>query len=162
MSNICGIDQSYTCTGIWITDLNGDTLHIEPVKTTKDEFPDIIERAVHIAERVYQLVVEYNVSTVNIEGLSYGSGGDQTRNLGGLYFLIMYKLKSLDDVDINIYAPTSLKLKATGYGKSTKDDMFDYLPDDIKETISRYSPKKVREDLTDAYHLCLIGVNNDS
>jgi len=156
MSNIIGIDQSFTKTGIWILDQNKDTVFYGTISTAKSDGSVLekVKRAVIISEDIIELCKRFDVSSIVIEGLGFGlSNSNATRDLGGLQFIIIENLVKNGFSDIEIVAPTSLKKIATGSGKAKKNELFDALPDHIKEILVDIPKSKGRSDLTDAYWL---------
>lgn len=152
---ILGVDQSYTSSGICIIQ-SGELIHSEIYKTPKDE--DIFVRAWNISEKVVALINEYDVEYVSIEGLAFGSvNANATRDLAGLQFLIVTKVRLVLGIHVEIIAPTSLKKFATGSGKATKKDMIAALPPNVLETFRAQGFRVTTglADLADAYFLAL-------
>lgn len=155
---VLGIDQSYTSTGLVI--LEGEELEYHDIiaepKKTKD-FIEKISNATSISENIQKLVRLYQIKLVVIEGLAFASFGDATRNLAALQALIIAKLQELGGVKVVIVPPTSLKKKACGNGRAKKEEVFEALPEDVKEVFGKLPKTKGRYDLTDAYFLAQIG-----
>lgn len=89
-------------------------------KETKDDwkvkFEAPVEQMDYISNRILEVYKSFNVGNVVLESLSFGSVGDQTRDLAGLFFSIQLtllrngvKLKQLHTI-----APTSVKSWARG------------------------------------------------
>lgn len=151
---IMGIDQSFTCTGVWIFDYEcNETVYYCGIKSKNGDYIDNIERAEYITSEIINIATSYVIDKVNIEGLSFGSNGQSTRDLGGLFFLIISNLRKNGFDEIDVISPKTLKKISTGNGNASKDDMFDALPDGEQERINHFTTKKEREDLTDAYFL---------
>lgn len=149
-----GVDQSYTSSGIVIMDDDNKLVHSEIFKTSKDE--DVFIRAWNISEKIVALIKEYGVESVSIEGLAFGSvNANATRDLAGLQFLIVTKVRLVLGLPIEIIAPTSLKKFATTSGKATKKDMIAALPPEVLETFKAKGFRVTTglADLTDAYFL---------
>lgn len=149
-----GVDQSYTSSGIVIMDDNAELVHSEIFKTSKEE--DVFVRAWTISEKIVALIKEYRVESVSIEGLAFGSvNANATRDLAGLQFLIVTKVRLVLGLHIEIIAPTSLKKYATTSGKATKKDMIAALPPLVLEHFKTQGFRVTTglADLTDAYFL---------
>ncbi len=147
---IIGIDQSYSCTGICVLK-NSNLIHSEIYKTSKTL--DIFERANTIANHILTLAYDYKPKLIGIEGLAFGMRGDATRDLAGLQFTIINKLRFVADFKVEIVAPNAVKKFATGNGKAKKDAMFESLPSYVKKTFLDLGVKKSTGlyDLTDAF-----------
>lgn len=151
---ILGIDQSYTSSGIVVLDDNGKMIHSEIFKTPKED--DVFVRAEAISDKIVATVKEFAVESVSIEGLAFGSvNANATRDLAGLQFLIVTKVRLGLEIPVSIMAPTSLKKFATGSGKATKKEMIASLPSDVLETFksSGFKVTTGLADLADAYFL---------
>jgi len=149
-----GIDQSFSCTGLVVVDENGA---IECWETFKAEGKNettlhTVKRADKIAEVILQLCTKYDISVVGIEGLSFGSVTNATRDLAMLQAIIVDRLLKAG-YNPHVIAPTSLKKYATGKGNSKKEALFDCLPSDVSEIFGSVPKTKGRYDLTDAYWL---------
>jgi len=156
--NTLGIDQSFTSTGIWLVNKNGQYIHHELIKTTQDKADQLtnFKRAKEISKRIQELISDYGINLVNIEGLAFGGAaiGNATRNLAGLQFIIVSDIiESGLDIEINIIAPTSLKKKATGKGNAKKDELLECCPDSVKQVVDPIPKTKGKYDLVDAYFL---------
>ncbi|CEP35092.1 Putative uncharacterized protein [Halomonas sp. R57-5] len=121
-------------------------------KLNKIDALDSFKRVVEIASRIEFLCDLYSVSSVRIEGLSYGSVGQATRTLAGLHYVIIDRLMR-GSIDVAVIAPTALKKAATGSGRADKQQMLEAVPKDDREQLSKYGKTKGRFDLADAYHL---------
>ncbi len=152
-----GIDQSYTSTGYCVLE-NEDVVEYGTFKTSKDK-DDIYGRVADIATFLVELSKKYPDSKITMEGLAFGIRGNATRNLAGLQFVIMDRIKLFLDKDVSIIAPTALKKFATGYGgsknqKVTKTMMIDSLPEAIRDKFkSKHKASTGLADITDAYYL---------
>lgn len=187
-----GIDQSFRSTGLCLADENGKVLHDHLIRIDPDKDEEIMEyvelgefkdldkswQKIILARRVRTLVAEWYrqlldtlpsdvLLHVNIEGLGFGSVGDNTRSLAGLQFLMIDSLLTINDnyacyvtPSIEVIPPTTLKKFATGNGKADKNGMFDSLPEETKERYTKVLKTKGRSDLTDAYWLSMWGYRN--
>lgn len=156
---ILGIDQSYTCSGLVILD-NGKLDHYEAFKTDSIKKGDLlptIERTYKVANHIVGVVVKHNPDVIGIEGLAYSSKGNATRDLAGLYFLIIVELLIKLEYDVEIVAPTAVKHFACGKPeKGTKIDkgaMINALPDETRKKFESLGVKKTTglSDIADAY-----------
>lgn len=151
-----GIDQSMSCTGIVIFDDN-KMIHHDVVKTSKDEH-SIFERFNIITNILIDLIFEYNVIEISIEGLAFGPArGNATRDLAGLQAVIVSNILEKCGITCKIAAPTAVKKFATGNGKASKTEMAESLPENILESFKKSGFKKSTglQDLTDAYYIGL-------
>ena len=155
-----GIDQSLRSTGVVVVD--GDKKLVDYVVISTDTEKPTEERCEFIAEWVRSMVVTNKVDTAVIEGLSFGSQTNATRDLAKLQgFINSYLKRSLAYGYYPIcVAPTSLKKYATGSGKAKKEEMLEACPEDIKKFLETFPKTKGRFDLCDAYWLACYGVDN--
>lgn len=159
MRIVLGIDQSLTSTGVCvIADIDGvhtikyaGALATEP--TGLGGYADVLNRANDIADRIENIIDLYGVNEIAIEGLSFGSVGDATRNLAILFGIICSRL----NID-NPYTvpPTTLKKYATGNGRAKKQDMLASIEEkdiELFEGLSKKTIKAGKYDMADAFWL---------
>ena len=147
-----GIDQSLSCSGI-VLFLDDDMIHHKTYKTSKDD-GSLFKRCAMISKEIDTMLRQYAVTSVNIEGLSFGmSRGNVTRDLAALQGVIITSILSNHDIVCKIIPPKSVKKFATDNGKATKAEMIESLPDDILEKFKASGHKKTTglADLADAY-----------
>ena len=78
-------------------------------------FDSTIEQIIYIIESFIGVVKEEKPDVICCEGLAFGALGDQTRNLAGLFFCMLYKLKELgytEGVNFHVVTPTKNKAYA--------------------------------------------------
>lgn len=150
-----GIDQSFTSTGIVVLDDYENLVHHDIIATEKyDDSLQIFQRMITISTQIIDIIKNHDVKFVAIEGLSFMSRGDATRNLAGLQgVLVSSIIQKYPSDSVTIVAPPTLKKYATGSGKAKKEDVFNSLPTDIKELFGKIPVAKGRYDLSDAYWL---------
>lgn len=107
-----------------------------------------------------------NIVDICIENIGFGSTGDATRGLAGLQFLIIDEFirdnedwgnPNREQPSVDLAPPTTIKKFATGNGRADKEDLFNALPDEVKEIFGQIPKTKGRYDLTDAYFISLYG-----
>lgn len=179
-----GIDPSINCTGICIrseseyiyiiipskltkkmSQIQCKNLYIKPYKKldTKDlEYMDKevnkVENMFNICNIIEQAILEYGVTSVYMEGISYGSVGSAAlSDLAGLNFMIRYMLKK-NNISFHIVSPTSLKKFAVANGGADKDLMV-YAWQNAEPSLKVVKNIKV-DDLADAYFLSNYDQNN--
>lgn len=148
---IFGIDQSYTSTGVVVTN-NKKIIYHTLIHTNQNQ--DMFDRANVLADNICELYTEYQPQLINIEGLAFGIRGNATRNLAGLQYVIICNIRKMQG-NTNIITPKSLKKFATGSGKANKQDMYNALPNDVENYLINTGIKKTKGlyDLVDAYWL---------
>lgn len=163
---LMGIDQSLTSTAFVI--LENNNIINEHIISTKPEDGDIIERAMIIANVIVNSVLTTKPDLIAIEEPIHAKNANITIKLSILYGVIIAKLK---DVEINSaissYKPkivpinvSELKLKTTGKGNASKDDMkLSIHPSIIESWELKY--KKI-DDLVDAYSLAKLLEDNEN
>lgn len=152
MSNFyLGIDQSLTCTGLVILNEDLELVDYRTIRTDKTQ--TLEDRCVDIANNVCFFGGYHEIVGGAIEGLSFGSNTNATRDLAKLQIVITLKLREARFPDLHTVAPTTLKKFATGSGRADKEQMFQALPEDVKEVFGKIPKTKGRYDLADAYFL---------
>lgn len=161
MKVVLGIDQSLTSTGVVVirhtVDKNEVLYHasLQTEPTGLSDYADVLHRANSIADRIVNIVDMYKVTDIAIEGLSFGSKGNATRNLAMLFAIICNKLNITEPYTV---PPTTLKKFATGNGRADKKEVLESvkLHDvDLHSELSRLTIKAGKYDLADAYFLAL-------
>lgn len=150
---ILGIDQSYTCSGITFFE-DGEMIHCEVFKSPKSM--DIYERSNLIANHILTVANTFKPDYVGIEGLAFGMRGDATRDLAGLQFVIINRLRFKGNYTVEVVAPNSVKKFATGSGKAKKEQLYEALPKNVKtHLVEDLNLKKSTGlyDVTDAYFI---------
>ncbi len=147
---IIGIDQSYSCTGICIFE-DGELIHSEVFKSPKAM--DKFQRSNLIAEYILSTAVFNEPDVIGIEGLAFGMRGDATRDLAGLQYAIINKLRFEGNFKVEIIAPNAVKKFATGYGRAKKEELYEALPKHTQKTFLDIGVKKTTGlfDLCDAF-----------
>lgn len=153
---VLGVDQSMTSTGLVVGGQGMiDFMDVFSTKGDKTDNLSDFKRCMRIRDAVLKVANMYMVDEVFIEGLSFNAPGNSNRQLAGLLYTIVTSLIS-EGYQVSVVAPTSLKKFATGKGNAKKDLMMEHLPDEIKEMVDEF-PKSSRDDVTDAYWLCMYG-----
>lgn len=157
-----GIDQSYTSTGIVVLDKNKKMIDCKILTTPKTD--EIFKRSWDMATMVSDEIKKYHECELAIEGLAFSMRGNATRDLAGLQFTIVNKIKFELMKDILIVAPPTLKKSATGSGRAKKEEMVAALPADVLKLFT--GPKNWKKsigltDVTDAYFLACHLIKNN-
>ncbi len=156
---VLGIDQSYRSCGIVVLE-NGEIVHCEKVVTPIAM--DIFSRAEYLANHLRTVAEQYNPNIVALEGLSFGSMGNATRDLGGLLFTCILGLRQ-SGCDPQVIAPPTVKKVATGKGNSKKEMVVECLPDKVRAEFYALGVKKTTglTDLADAYWVAVAASQNE-
>lgn len=150
---VLSLDQSLTHTA-WIVWEKGLIYDYGVIKTTKQEGFDEVTRLAYIIGDLHNIMVKENIEYVAIEGLSLSGVSSSTRILSALYYSILLKAYLLG-IDYEVFPPTMVKKFATGSGKAKKPDMWNSLPDNIKNKFEK-THKTIasgKYDLTDSYFI---------
>ena len=147
---VLAIDQSFTSSGIVVFD-DDEIIHAEKYATQKEE--DMFARAWAVSEHILQIEQQYKTDFVAIEGLAFADMGNKTRDLAGLQYTIVTRLRFVEGKDVRIIPPTTVKKVATGKGNAKKDLLLDVLPKDALKLFLELGVKKTTglRDLCDAY-----------
>ena len=124
MSYVLSIDQSIAKCAVIVWQ-NNEPIYWNVFKSGGTEckkklksvtyFDKEVDKIDFISDNVIELVKEYNVEKVILEGLALNAVGNATRSLAGLYYVLLHKLKQLDLVEpenIVVISPTQVKSKA--------------------------------------------------
>ena len=133
-------------------------------------FDTTIEQIIYIVETFIHTVKQEKPDVICFEGLAFGAMGDQTRNLAGLYFCMLYKLKELGySENVNLFVVTPTKNKA--YAKTLLPEPVDKKEKKVKmdkkvmiqlaeetwpdmlEGLKNSGKDAGREDVADALHI---------
>ncbi len=162
---IFSIDQSFSSSGIIIFDFNSEEVKkIYLIKTitrnreTKEKYL-MEERIRFIVNEVSEILNKENCDYVFLEGLSFNNRNSiSSRDLAGLYYalLILFLNKGIPYKNIPPKKVKAFALK----GSSSKEEMFEKIPEHIKE---KFYEKKVKKttglfDLADAYFIGKCGI----
>ena len=146
---ILGFDQSFTSSGIVVLDGIG-MIHCE--KFVSNVELDIFSRAYEVAEYVCKVANDHGCEVVAVEGLAFSKNGNATRDLAGLQFVIVTKLRE-EGYEVQVIPPNTVKKTATGKGNSGKPEMCEELPPGVRLAFDSLGVKKTTGlyDLSDAY-----------
>lgn len=112
------IDQSMASCAYLVLDgkdpIFKEVLHTtgsDKAKPWQKKFDHPVEQMKHIADRIADVALSFKVDNVVLESLSFGSAGNATRDLAGLFFVIQLTLMNSGfTMDrIHTVAPTSVK-----------------------------------------------------
>jgi len=147
---VLAIDQSFTSCGIVI--LNDQEVEYAE-KYVSDPAKDMFARAWEVAEHILYVHQQHQPEYVAIEELAFNAIGNQTRNLAGLQYTIITRLRYVEGKDIRVVHPTSVKKIATGRGNAKKDELLEFLPKQALNYFLSLGVKKTTglRDLCDAY-----------
>lgn len=122
--NILSIDQSISKCAVIVWN-NNEPIYWDVFKSGGSEckkklksvhyFQKEVDKIDFISDNIIELVKQYNIKKVVIEGLALNAVGNATRTLAGLYYVLLSKLKQLNLVeptDIVVISPTQVKSKA--------------------------------------------------
>jgi len=154
MPKIIGIDQSLRSTAwVEIDAFTGEIESLGLIKTKKNDEISKEERFLGIAESLMGLIREKKPFAVGIEGLSYNSSANATRDLAGLFYMILGEFLK-ENISYRIYPPLMVKAFAAG-GRAGKEELFDAIPEKERKKILQTGAKKTTGlyDLSDAYHI---------
>jgi Holliday junction resolvasome RuvABC endonuclease subunit len=159
---ICGIDQSLTHTAVVIFDLNTEELLdfklFKSIGKSGDKKYTPEERIFLLKNNIIEYVSNFSCSIVFIEGLSLNSNSRTMRDLAGLYYVLMTSFMELS-IPAVAFPPLSVKAFAKN-GRSSKEEMFEMIPDIDKDNILSSGAKKTSGlyDLSDAYFIGKLGI----
>lgn len=137
---ILGIDASLSSTGYNIMDYDGNVLTYGTICTTtkNTEF----ERMYLIALKIDELIKEYNVTIVVLENSFFGknpnTGIKLARLMGNISFVCL-----MNELQIELIAPTTCRKILLGQGKSSKEDVANYIRENIID-VGIYSDKTIK------------------
>jgi crossover junction endodeoxyribonuclease RuvC len=147
---VLGIDQSLSSTGFVVLE-DSNLLYVERFGTQKEDGQ--YSRIYDVCVRCSEIANKFKVDFAALEGISFSSLGNATRDLAGLHYAIYIELHFKHKYGVYVVAPNRLKKFATGKGNCAKEFMYEHLPKVIKEEfVNRdYKKSKGLYDVTDAY-----------
>lgn len=144
------IDQSFTSCGIVVL-YNNAIVYAERFVSNPED--DMFARAWQVSNQILKVEQKYKPDFIAIEGLAFGGLGDKTRDLAGLQYTIVTRLRFVEQKDVRIIPPTTVKKVATGKGNSKKELLLEALPKEALNYFLKLGVKKTTglTDLCDAY-----------
>lgn len=152
---VAGIDLSLTSTGVALVSteeaLRPATLRVR----TKPADGSTLQRMRVVVAETFAAVQQARY--VVIEGLSFGSHGSATRDLAGLWWLMVDVLASAEREalgrGLGIVAPDTMKLWVTGHGRASKAEVRDHI------TRRWHLQDRISHDEADALGLASMGLH---
>ena len=138
------------------------------------------KRMEYITDKILTVLMEFNPDKISMEGLSFGSVGNATRDLGGLYYVMRnaFFLEFGKWDMLSQYTPMTLKKiareylpeeqrtvpkpngkKGTNLRKMEKGDMIAAVPEEHKWLLDGYLMSGIRSGLDDIADAYFIGVH---
>lgn len=154
-----GIDQSILHTGVTIISASPTGNYIMYANGVRvDEGIAAELRIYGIVNVLENLIKDYEVDAVALEGLAYNMGGtNSARVLGGLFFCILGKLIEMR-IPYEILPPKTVKKFATNSGNAKKDEMIEHIPSDDLNILAKLTGLKIESkkftDIADSYWIC--------
>ena len=148
-----GIDSSLTGTGFVIVNNGGQIQKNEVISTKSNDRSEI--RIQQISNRIIELMSNYDIKSVYIEGLSYGSTGKSFSQLSALFYFILISIENNFNCDKKItrkvIPPGTLKKFITGKGTAKKELM-------LMKVYKRFGVEFDNSDLADAFSLAMLAL----
>ena len=151
---IIGIDQSFTNNAFCIFNNLGELVDFDVIKSKKvTDDTSYEERILEITEALFEKLERHNIRHISLEGLSMAKNSITARHLAGLFYYLCIEFKKRG-ISYSVIPPTTVK-KFAVKGNAKKEEMFEVLPQDIKEQFLERGFKKTTGlfDLTDAYFI---------
>lgn len=143
----CGIDASFSGTGLIIIDQDNNIIKEQLISTNKkNDIFDIEKRIIYITKQL-ECILEFKneLKLTLIEGLSYGSTGDGAAQLAALnYYIRIFLLQN--NINYGFPTPPALKKFVTGKGNCKKNLM-------LKEVYKKWGVDFTDDNICDAYSL---------
>lgn len=151
----CGIDASFSGTGVVVIDNEFNIINQRLISTKKKDDPyDIEKRMIFVVEDLSSFLTKYfkDLRLILLEGISYGSTGDGAAQLAALnYFIRIFLFQN--DLNYGEIPPTTLKKFVTGTGQCKKNLM-------LKEVYKKWGVDFSDDNLCDAYGLARLAQFN--
>ena len=158
---VAGIDSSLTSTGLAAVDTearDSEALRWALRRVPTKAVPGLAgldshaQRMGTIAQTVEDFLQEQQPDVVAIEGLSMASLGNATRDLAGLWWVIVTRLARAGFHDLVVVAPSTRAKYATGDGRAKKPEVVDGIVAAHGLTLKRFE-----HDVADAVALAALG-----
>lgn len=151
---VASIDQSFKNTAICIFENNGELLDFTVIQSKKEDNDSAYEKRIeNIVDYLMEYLSNYDITDVALEGLAMNMNSTTARPLGGLYYHMLINFNKAN-LQYSIFSPKTVK-KVAIHGNAKKEEMYEVLPDEIKERFIQRKYKKTTGlfDLTDAYFI---------
>lgn len=151
---LIAIDQSFTHTAVCVFENNGELKEFTVLKSSKTEKDSSYEiRIKQIVENLMEYISKFDVTNIALEGLSMNKNSTTARPLGGLYYHMCINFINAN-IEYETIPPKTVK-KFAKHGNASKDEMYEVLPNEIKDMFTKENYKKTTGlyDLTDAYFI---------
>jgi Holliday junction resolvasome RuvABC endonuclease subunit len=146
-----GIDQSYNSCGVVFIDQDQNLLEFFKLSSNKED--DIYARSQKITNEISSLIDKFSPNVVGLEGLAFSKFGNATRDLAGLQFTIVHRIRYYHNLRGPIIVAPNMLKKFVIKGNATKDEMVANLPTNVLDSFKLRNLKKTTGlyDMTDAY-----------
>jgi len=128
---------------------------IMPIYNSEQQRYDVI------SEYFVDLIIDYKVDFVMIEGYSMGSTGSRVFNIGEHGGVLKHKLYK-EDIKFDVIAPTSVKKFATGKGNAKKSAMYDNFIEscgvDLEAILQSKKMANPISDIVDSFFIAKYGI----
>ena len=119
-----------------------------------------------IAEWAMKILTNHNVTSVFLEGYSFGSMG-KVFNIAENTAILKDRIWD-HEIDFDVIAPSAIKKFETGKGNANKDVMYTAFSDEnpsikLKDILTPRASKAISpvSDIVDAYYICRYGVSKN-
>lgn len=155
---ILGIDQSITHTAYILIETNGFSIQDHGVLKTiknvgeREEF-SYTTRIKNLRDGMLRVINNNQPDFIAMEGLSMARNSTTARPLGGLFYIFTVLFEDLE-IEFDIIPPKTVKKTAIS-GNASKEEVFEALPEDVKELFIESGFKKTTGlyDLADSYFI---------
>jgi len=142
---IIAIDPGYDRVGVAIIEkTNGKEKLLDSLCIVTDSKKTLTKRIFEIGQELGKIIKKWKVQTLAIEKLYFTSNQKTAMGVSEARGVIMYEAEKAG-LKIFEYTPIQIKVAVTGYGKATKDNVFD-----MTKRLIKIPDKKTLDDEIDA------------
>lgn len=125
------------------------------------EYNDPIERFSNISTWVLNIIKQYDVRKIYIEGYSFGSKGQAIFQIAENCGILKYRISTQPELTYRTIVPSVVKKMATGKGNADKEKMYESFKDQHKIDLKRiFDMEKLNNpvtDIIDSYYIAKFG-----
>ena len=125
------------------------------------EYNDPIERFANISTWVLDIIKQYDVRKIYIEGYSFGSKGQAIFQIAENCGILKYRISTQPELTYRTIVPSVVKKMATGKGNADKEKMYESFKEqhkiDLKKIFDMEKLNNPVTDIIDSYYIAKFG-----
>lgn len=156
---ILGLDASLSCTGRCILEKN-NVISYGKIQTKKSDFDNDLQRLKHITDEIEKIAIQNKIKIAALEDSIPVKSSRSVMQLNILKGELIRALQ-MNQIDIDLIFPSSVKKLVTGNGRATKEDVAKYIQENYID-IGEYSDKQGKNKTSDIYDAISIAIAHNN